>query len=539
MKLSDKLKRALSAALAMVLILCCALAFGSCMLMESDKVGDCNGDGLVNAQDSNCLGRHITGESISISKEGADLNSDGLLNDADRALIREYLAEVYLPGKRFEKIYLNGTDIANFTIVIPEKADDFEKWTAEILRDELEELTTAEIDIKRENEGKYTFEIHVGDTVGSDGLSASVNEGEYIICTVGSKILLSGRDYLVGAGAGYIISALNRSSADWNGEEYLEIPTDPVSRKVEWEQADNVFYFIGDGMGLNHTRMTTDENAVVEYADGTVLPPDESGCEVFWPSTFENVGEAVTLNLQESTTDSAAAATTLATGYKTLNGALGMIPADLDGDGEESEFRSVQNVREMATMRGMATAVISTDKITGATPNAFLVHHTTRKDRSVILEQQAALEKSRLACNYLWCSYDSDDVFDELSKALDSCDDNPGGFFIMTEEAMIDKYGEKMDYDNVIRTVKRLNEMTAYAATYAMCHRNTAIVITADHETGGLICGEDGVWRWTSDGEHTSLNVPVFAMGSGTEVFKGAVCDNTDIAKFVIDIVEH
>ena len=184
-------------------------------------------------------------------------------------------------------------------------------------------------------------------------------------------------------------------------------------------------------MGLNHTLMSTDPNATVEYAGGISEAPEERTTDVFWPSTFENQGFANTLNIQNSTTDSAAAATALATGYRTLNGALGMIPADLDGDGEEKEFRTVQNVREAATLAGKATAVLSTDKLTGATPNAFIVHHYSRKDKKLLLEQQEALDSTRLDCSYLWCSYDSDDLLKNFKKAIDVCDDNPGGFFIM------------------------------------------------------------------------------------------------------------
>jgi len=399
-------------------------------------------------------------------------------------------------------------------------------------------MTDAELEIIADDKSSHGPEILIGNTVRKESASFEPLEGQYLCFSLGEKIVIKGEDYLVGGGAGYIISILENSSSDWNTEEHITVPADAVSRDVEWETPENVFYFIGDGMGLNHTKMATDPACIVEYAGGVIEAPDEKATGIFWPSTYEHIGDAVTLNIQASTTDSAAGATALSTGYKTLNGALGMVPADLDGDGDASEFRSVQNVRELATMMGKATAVISTDKITGATPNAFLIHHYTRKDRNIIREQQKALKSSRLAPNYLWCSYDSDEVFAEFTKAVDECDDNPGGFFIMTEEAMIDKYSEKMDYDNVIRTVKRLNKMTAYAATYAMCHRDTVIVITADHETGGLTLGEDGVWRWTSDGEHTALNVPVFAMGYGTEYFHSTTRDNTDIAKFIFEAVQ-
>lgn len=534
MKKSKIVTRILSGVTA---LLVCASVLFSCAVPETMIPGDCNGDGTVNAVDSNLICRLVSGETVIVSLTNADLNSDGVDSEADKNLLFKYLCGTYLPGQRFSHIILNGTDISKYVIVVPKNSSDFEKWTAQILADTVESLSGAKLDIQNDSKEEKTYEILIGNTSRKESEGQSAEEGKYLLFSKNMKIVLKGNDYFVAGGAGEIIAALENSTSNWNMETHVEVGPLPEQREVKWEKPENTFLFIGDGMGLNHTKMATDENPLVEYAGETLATPDESGCNIFWPSTFENIGKAVTLNIQESTTDSAAGATALSTGYKTLNGALGMIPADLDGDGEENEFRSVQNVREAATLRGKATAVVSTDKQTGATPNAFLVHHTSRKDRDIILEQQTALDMTRLACNYVWCSYDSNDVLENFIEAVDTCDDNPGGFFIMTEEAMIDKFGEKMDYDNVIRTVKRLNTMTAYAATYAMCHRDTVIVITADHETGGLTYGEDEVWRWTSNGEHTSINVPVFAMGQGTEIFNDTACDNTDIADFLFETV--
>lgn len=520
-------------------VLTCLLILDSCFGGREEVFADCNRDGKVNAIDSNLLCRYVGGARINISPTGSDINVDGLLNEADRSLLREYIAEAYLPGVRFDAICLNGVDISSYVIVLPKNSSDFESWTANIFSDTVESLSGKGLEIVTDEAEEKPYEILIGETSRAESAGIVATDGQYMVFSSGTKIVMKGNDYFVGGGAGYIISSLENSDAPWNGQVNVDISSETVSRMVEWEVPENVFYIIGDGMGLNHTLMTTDPDPLLEYANSTVSPPDESGCSVFWPATFDHVGDAVTLNIQQSTTDSAASATALSTGYKTLNGALGMIPADLDGDGVEDEFRSVQNVRELATLRGKATAVLSTDKITGATPNAFLIHHYTRKDRNIITEQQKALASSRLACNYLWCSYDSDDALDKFIDSVDTCDDNPGGFFIMFEEGMIDKYAEKMDYDNAIRTVKRLNKVAAYAATYAMCHRDTVIVITADHETGGLTYGEDGVWRWTSDGEHTARNVPVFAMGYGTEYFHMTTRDNTEISKFVSEAVKY
>ena len=535
MKIKNIFLRITAAALAAAL---CALCLFSCSIGDSDVLGDCNGDGKANALDSNYLARFVLGEAVIINTKNADVNGDGLINDADRKVLPTMLSGEYLPGERFSQIYLNNVPVSDYAIVIGENATDFEAWTAEILRDTLKKLCGAELSVRKDSKKAQEYEILIGETNRPESSVSQADEGKYLCMASGQKIVLKGKDYLVGAGAGYLIAILESAESDWNTEKYITVSTESTQRTVEWVTPENIFYFIGDGMGLNHTLMATDSTAVVEYADGTIASPDEKAIPIFWPSTFDHIGDAVTLNIQQSTTDSAAGATALSTGYKTLNGALGMVPADLDGDGEANEFRSVQNVREVATMMGKATAVLSTDKITGATPNAFLIHHYTRKDKNIIKEQQKALESSRLAPNYLWCSYDSDDILSSFKEAVDKCDDNPGGFFIMTEEGMIDKYSEKQDYDNALRAVKRLNKLTAYAATYAMCHRDTVIVITADHETGALTRGEDGVWRWTSDGEHTALNVPVFAMGYGTEYFHNTTRENTEIAKFIFDAVQ-
>lgn len=535
MKIKNIFIRITAAAIAAAL---CAICLFSCTKGDSAQVGDVNGDFKVNAIDSNLLARHVLGETVIIDLKNADINSDELRNDADLKVLRSMLSGEYLPGERFSAVFLNGVPVSDYVIVIGESATDFEVWTAEILKDTIEKLCGEELSVKTDGKKASEYEILIGNTSRPESSAVETEEGKYLCYARGTKIVLNGENYYVGAGAGYIISILESAESDWNTENHVTVSKEATQRSVEWVTPENVFYFIGDGMGLNHTVMAADPTAMVEYAGGNISALDEKAIPVFWPSTFDHIGDAVTLNIQNSTTDSAAGATALATGYKTYNGALGMIPADLDGDGEANEYRSVQNVREVATMMGKATAVLSTDKINGATPNAFLIHHYTRREKKIITEQQEALNASRLAPNYLWCSYDSDDIFDKFKEAVDECDDNLGGFFIMTEEGMIDKYSEKMDYDNAMRAVKRLNKMTAYAATYAMCHRDTVIVITADHETGALTRGEDGVWRWTSDGEHTALNVPVFAMGYGTEYFHVTTRDNTDVAKFIFEAVQ-
>lgn len=67
---------------------------------------------------------------------------------------------------------------------------------------------------------------------------------------------------------------------------------------------------------------------------------------------------------------------------------------------------------------------------------------------------------------------------------------------------------------------------------FAFYNPNTFVIMTADHETGGLTLGEDGKFFYTT-GEHTSADVPVFAYGAGAEVFDGANVENVQIPKTI------
>lgn len=427
-----------------------------------------------------------------------------------------------------EKYMLCGAGISEYSIVIPENADICEEYAASLLAGKIREKTGRTVKILSDAEEETDCEILVGMTSRKAEKDAKIPEsGCYSVYSVGTKAVLLGESYAVAGGIPTLIDSLD------NGGKLPGNKDDSV-KKYEPEPAENVILLIGDGMGKNHVLLAETESPKTVTTDGVTVP-DEKSVSVFAANTFPNIGEMTTVNADGKTTDSAASATALATGHKTFNGALGMIPADLDSDGAEDELRSVQNAREAACLKGMKTAVLSTDRQTGATPNAFLVHHSDRHASTVILEQQRALEETQFSPEYLWCAYDSESFTEELRTAVGRVE-NEKGFFIMAEEAMIDKYASRLDFDNVIRTVKRMDDAIKLSATYAYCNPDTAVIVTADHETGGLTVGEDGEFMWTSDGAHTDTPVGVYALGEGTEIFRGTV-DNTDIAKYIFNVV--
>ncbi|MGE7632097.1 alkaline phosphatase [Bacillus paramycoides] len=104
-------------------------------------------------------------------------------------------------------------------------------------------------------------------------------------------------------------------------------------------------------------------------------------------------GGVRTYSAESAITDSAPAATALATGNKSNSGYVGVLPSVVNSPGlepvkEECKFRPVANVLEGAQRSGRATGIIATSEIQHATPAGFSAHHANRKNFEVIGEQQ-------------------------------------------------------------------------------------------------------------------------------------------------------
>ncbi|MGG3529024.1 alkaline phosphatase [Bacillus pseudomycoides] len=104
-------------------------------------------------------------------------------------------------------------------------------------------------------------------------------------------------------------------------------------------------------------------------------------------------GGVRTYSAESAITDSAPAATALATGNKSNSSYVGVLPSIVNSPGleqikEEDKFRPVANVLEGAERSGRATGIIATSEIQHATPAGFSAHHVIRKNFEVIGEQQ-------------------------------------------------------------------------------------------------------------------------------------------------------
>jgi alkaline phosphatase len=121
---------------------------------------------------------------------------------------------------------------------------------------------------------------------------------------------------------------------------------------------------------------------------------------------------------------------------------------------------------------------------------------------------------------------------DMTTTALDILDNDSDGFFLMIEGGKIDHASHDNQLARMIGETEEFSNTVAGVLAWAAGRDDTLVVVTADHETGGLtVLGDNGAGMlptvsWSTTG-HTGVNVPVYAWGVGADRFNG-VMDNTD-----------
>ena len=416
-------------------------------------------------------------------------------------------------------VLVNGESLEEYTVVIPKECDKITQYAAQNLIFLLKDTLGIELPLVTDDTAEVEKEILIGETNReASKTTVELKDGEYLLFTSGAKIVMKGYGIYVGGACGSFVNLHIRPLL--TGKSKIKVNTlDNTATATEFQFAEtytSVIFMIGDGMGYNHIRMA--ERHMTDSFVGRYFP---------------NMGWSVTASVSVlkgdiDYTDSAASATAMATGYKTYNRYVGMSP----------EGASLLNVRELAHSKGAKTAVITTDTVTGATPSGFLCHV---QDRGSTEELQAQIDKivAEGKIDYLKADIPHSTavhlecVKNELKTALETISAGNGSFFIMAEEAYIDKYADDYEYMNTINSVKRLNDAAIYATEFVLCHPSTALIITADHETGGLIddSSNPAMFSFTTH-NHTNTKVPIFAIGPGTQIFN-TTYDNTDLAKFI------
>lgn len=325
----------------------------------------------------------------------------------------------------------------------------------------------------------------------------------------------------------------------------------------------NIILMIGDGMSIpqiNALMLTSDSTTAFER--------------------FSVSGLAKTNSKSNKITDSAAGGTAIATGHKTNNGIIGM----------NADSLAVPSILEMMSDKGKKTGVIATSYITHATPASFVAKNINRNNYEEIALDFANSDKIDLiigggrrhftnredSINLItemtengWRYYEeipqtysadskiivlaSDEhmnaypqrgefLSDATELALNALSKNDKGFFLMIEGSQIDFACHNNDSTYLINEMTDFNNTINKVLDFAHNNPNTLVVVTADHETGGLtIIDPDERYIRTdfhfSTGSHSPLMVPVFAYGPQGENFSGII-DNTDIMKIILEITE-
>ena len=311
----------------------------------------------------------------------------------------------------------------------------------------------------------------------------------------------------------------------------------------------NIILMVGDGMGIAQI-----------YA-GLTANKDTLNLE-----RIKYIGFSKTYSANRYITESSAGATAFSIGEKTHNGAIGV----------DTNDKPKPTILEIAIKNGLSTGLVATTDITDATPAAFVAHVPSRK-----LQQEIAADYLKsdvdvfigagkehfsdrkdgrnlieeLKKKNYQVLYDADEISKVKSgklagflierpalvrgneeektamAAIQILKQNPKGFFLMIEGSKIDDGGHGNDLSVVISEMLDFDRVIGKVLDFAEKDGETLVVITADHETGGLtLTGGDmqtgKVEGKFSTGDHTAVMVPVFAYGPGAEAFMGIYNNN-------------
>ena len=331
----------------------------------------------------------------------------------------------------------------------------------------------------------------------------------------------------------------------------------------------NIIFLIGDGMGLSAVSTS------YYFTEG--------------PSPFDRFHEIGLINTSSAThkiTDSAASGTAMASGKKTYNGAIGV----------DTTRMEIRNITEVVSAMGWNTGVVSTSSVTHATPASFYAHveqrgmeeeialqlirseidffagggikfFTKRSDKKNLLtlaeENGFSVDTIRLDMHHP----EPDKKFgfllapggmptmlqgrgsflpDATSLAIDALSGDGNNFLLMVEGSQIDWAGHANDAEYLLSEMSDFEQAIRAALDFAEKDGNTLVVVTADHETGGVTLssaaeisqksGPNELAITFSTGGHSATLVPVFAYGPGSELF-GGIYQHTKIFHKMVNAI--
>lgn len=311
-----------------------------------------------------------------------------------------------------------------------------------------------------------------------------------------------------------------------------QITSAPItSSSAEMTAPKNIIMVVTDGMGPAYT------TAYRNYKDDPATPEIEG---VILDDIFVGNASTYPAHVSGYVTDSAAAATALATGVKSYNGAIGV----------DVNKKPVQSVLQYAKSKGLKTGVAVTSQINHATPASYVAHNESRKNYNEIADSffddringnfvadvmlgggtnYFEREDRDLVAQFIDAGYQYVDTYNRLaavptgSKVLGlfapvglpwTLDDkrknrlaymtehaikhleNDEGFFLLVEASQVDWGGHANDIAAAMGEMDDMAKMMTFLYGYVQTHPDTLVVMTADHSTGGLTIGANGTYEW-------------------------------------------
>ncbi|MCO7224523.1 alkaline phosphatase [Pleionea sp. CnH1-48] len=305
------------------------------------------------------------------------------------------------------------------------------------------------------------------------------------------------------------------------------------------EKPKNIILMVGDGMGPAHIKAYRifKDNSSTHPIENTVFDSILLGSLATDPAPWKASKDKTTVspNVSEGgvqVTDSAASATAYSAGHKTYNGAIAV----------DVRQKKLTTVLEVAKSKGMRTGLVATSQIVHATPAAFIAHVNSRKsynqiadyfvdnqygskpvidvflgggwkyfkreDRDLVTELKAfgfdiARNKKELTSsgNKVAGLFADDALPAVLEREASQPDlaemtaaavqrlNNDNGFFLMVEGSQIDWASHDNDINGTVHEMDEFAKAVEVALQFAQKDKNTLVLVTADHETGGLSIG--------------------------------------------------
>ncbi len=331
--------------------------------------------------------------------------------------------------------------------------------------------------------------------------------------------------------------------------------------KTTKPEVKSIIFMIGDGMGLSQVTMSMIENG-------------------YKPTIFnqaQNIALQKNYSSNNRVTDSAASGTALASGKKTNNGMLGVTP----------DSTACESIASAASKQGKSTGVISTSNLQHATPAAFYAHVPSRNNYNEIavqlsnssldlaigggfdymqqeengvtladkmknkgfelvtnMEELAAASSAKLLglmsknhMSSILGGRDSNYLSLATGKAIETLSKNENGFFLMVEGSQIDWAGHDNNAESLLAEQQDFERAVKVAVDYANKTPGVLVVVSADHETGGMAIisnetdftlSDSGVeYKFATKG-HSGTLIPIYLYGTGAEEING-IMENTEL----------